>query len=73
MAGRPEKAQGGGAEAERKQRKPSGSPGSARNTMGMGKTGGQMSSDGSMGKHQQTGDGGASDFDVGYQGPPAKV
>ena len=72
---------GGGAEGKRKSKdkagaKPSrrGQPKSAMvNTMGMGHTAATQGAHSSMGKHQQTGDGGASDFDIGYEGPPAKV
>lgn len=63
--------QGGGAEGERKaKKKPSGNKGMARNTMGHGHGGTNMGAKSAMGKHQQTGDGGSSDFDTGPHSPP---
>ena len=69
---------GGGVEGMRKSKdkagaKPSGRgkpKTSMRNTMGMGHTDKNMASCGSMGKNQETGDGGASDFDTGPHSPP---
>jgi len=53
--------QGGGAEGERKSKKSSmrHKKGGSMNTMGLGQSSKQMTAEGSMGRNQKTGDGGA--------------
>jgi hypothetical protein len=69
--------QGGGAEGERKAEtkagakpKRRGNMSLMRNTMGHGHSDTNLGSKSAMGKHQETGDGGASDFDTGPHSPP---
>ena len=63
--------QGGGAEGKRKaEKKVRGGKSLARNTMGMGHGSKNMGASGSMGKNQDTSDGGSSDFDTGPHSPP---
>lgn len=71
-AGKPDKTfsksteiQGGGESGEEKSKLHKGNRGSinvARNTMGMGAKSSNDKADGAMGKHQSTGDGGASNW-----------
>lgn len=69
---------GGGVEGMRKSKDKAGAKPSERgkpkssmmNTMGMGHSDKNMGSSGAMGKNQDTGDGGSSDFDTGPHSPP---
>jgi hypothetical protein len=68
-AGRPDKEfsksteiQGGGESGEEKSKLHHGKPSLARNTMGHGAKSSNDTAIGAMGKNQQTGDGGASDW-----------
>jgi len=77
MTDRAGEQQGGGVEGIRKAEtkagakpKRRGNKSMMRNTMGMGHSSKNMDACGSMGKNQETGDGGASDFDTGPHSPP---